>query len=65
LLSAAFALAQRRHAEEALFVSISILVSASTGLISMARFVIGLSTVTVLIAELLSGGRVRLVLATI
>jgi hypothetical protein len=64
-LSAAVALALRRHAEEALFVSISILVSASTGLISMARFVIGLSPVTVIVAELLSGGRVRFVLSAV
>lgn len=58
-LAAAIGLAFRRRWGMAAFVAVSLLASASMGLPSMMRFVIGLAPVTILAAEWLGEGRIR------
>jgi hypothetical protein len=64
-LSLSVVMLLRRRVGMALFTATSVILAASTGLFSMPRFVIGLSPVTIVAAELLGGGWVRFGIAVI
>jgi hypothetical protein len=64
-LAASLVLCVRGRFGMGAFTAAAIIVSASTNLTSMLRFVIGLPPVTILMAELLGGGPVRLALTVL